>query len=140
MAKGQERLYRSKQDIIIGGVCGGVGEYLNVDPTWVRLVWALASLGGGFGIVMYLIAWFIIPENPYQKVGGKKKEYDHISKKAKEFETYVKNNNERSAGIILIILGIIFLLNTFYNISIKVLFPVFLIGIGILMLSRNQQK
>lgn len=58
------RLYRSFKDKMIGGVCGGLGEYLGVDPTIVRLLTALLTVIGGISILVYLIAWIIIPENP----------------------------------------------------------------------------
>ncbi|KKG18133.1 phage-shock protein [Methanosarcina sp. 2.H.T.1A.6] len=58
-----KKLYRSKKNRIIAGVCGGIGEYLDVDPTLIRLLWALFSLNGA-GIVGYIIAWIIIPEEP----------------------------------------------------------------------------
>jgi phage shock protein C len=63
--KNTKRIYRSGKERILGGVCGGMGEYLNVDPTIVRLVWVLLVLASfGVGIIFYFIAWFIIPRNP----------------------------------------------------------------------------
>ncbi|MFH0833005.1 MAG: PspC domain-containing protein [Candidatus Aenigmatarchaeota archaeon] len=59
-----KRLYRSGKDKILGGVCGGVAEYLNVDPVVIRLLWILLSLAWGFGILLYIIAWIIVPRNP----------------------------------------------------------------------------
>ena len=59
-----KKLYRSKRNKIIFGVCGGIGEYLDVDPTLVRLLWLLLSLLHGIGIIGYVIAWIIIPEEP----------------------------------------------------------------------------
>ncbi len=58
----EKRIYRS-QDAMLGGVCGGLAEYLNVDPTLVRLVWALTVLLGGTGFLAYIIAWIIIPRH-----------------------------------------------------------------------------
>jgi phage shock protein C len=58
------RLYRSGKDRILGGVCGGIGEYLGVDPVIVRLLWVIAALAWGSGIIAYIIAWVIIPRNP----------------------------------------------------------------------------
>jgi phage shock protein PspC (stress-responsive transcriptional regulator) len=58
------KLYRSKKNRIIAGVCGGIGEYLKVDPTLIRLLWLLISIMGGSGIIAYIIAWIIIPEEP----------------------------------------------------------------------------
>jgi phage shock protein PspC (stress-responsive transcriptional regulator) len=57
-----KRLYRLKKDRIIGGVCAGIGNYFNLDPVLVRLIWIIASLIFGAGILAYLIAWIIIPE------------------------------------------------------------------------------
>ena len=48
---------------MVFGVCGGIGEYFDVDPTLVRLVWLLFTFWGA-GILAYLIAWIIIPEEP----------------------------------------------------------------------------
>jgi phage shock protein C len=59
-----KRLYRSRKDQILGGVCGGLGEHIDVDPTIIRLVWAVVTiLSIGFGLIVYLIAWIIIPES-----------------------------------------------------------------------------
>lgn len=58
-----KKLYRSKKSRIIAGVCGGIGEYLGVDPTLIRLFWVLLSLEG-IGIPGYIMAWIIIPEEP----------------------------------------------------------------------------
>jgi phage shock protein PspC (stress-responsive transcriptional regulator) len=58
-----KRLYRSGTERILGGVCAGIGEYADVDPTVVRLVWVvLTLLSLGVGLVAYIIAWIIIPE------------------------------------------------------------------------------
>lgn len=64
MKKGTKRLYRSAKERIFGGVCGGLGDYFDVDPTLIRLLWILFVLAYGIGILAYLIAWFIVPRNP----------------------------------------------------------------------------
>lgn len=61
------RLYRSGNDRILGGVCGGIAEYLGIDPVIVRLFWVLISLPWGFGIMLYIIMWIIMPRNPNHK-------------------------------------------------------------------------
>ena len=58
-----KKLYRNTCNKLIAGVCSGLAEYLNIDPTIVRLIWALIGLSGA-GIVAYLIAALIIPEKP----------------------------------------------------------------------------
>jgi phage shock protein C len=63
----KKRLYRSAKDRILGGVCGGLGNYFNVDPIFIRLVWILFTLAYGTGLLAYLIALFIIQRNPKHK-------------------------------------------------------------------------
>jgi len=65
--KKTKRLYRSGKEKVLGGVCGGIAEYLNVDPTIIRLLWVLFALTFGSGILAYIIAWIIIPRNPKHK-------------------------------------------------------------------------
>jgi phage shock protein C len=59
----QKRLYRLNEGKMIAGVCAGLAEYLNIDPTVIRLIWALIGLSGA-GVVAYLIAALIIPVKP----------------------------------------------------------------------------
>ena len=60
----ERRLYRSQRDRVLGGVCGGLGEYLGLDPTIIRLIFILLALLGGHGILLYLILWLVIPPAP----------------------------------------------------------------------------
>jgi phage shock protein C len=62
-----KRLYRSGKERILGGVCGGIAEYLDVDPVLIRLIWVAGALTFGTGILLYIIAWIIIPRNPNHK-------------------------------------------------------------------------
>jgi len=60
----EKKLRKSMTNKMICGVCGGVGEYFNVDPTLVRLIWAILTvLGVGSGLIIYIIAAVIMPEN-----------------------------------------------------------------------------
>lgn len=60
-----KRLYRSRKERMFGGICGGIGEHIDVDPTIIRLIWVVITiLSLGTGIIVYLIAWIIIPEFP----------------------------------------------------------------------------
>ena len=62
MAKESKKLYLSDKDKKIGGVCGGIAEYFDIDSTVVRLIWILAALLSlGLGIIAYIIAWIVIP-------------------------------------------------------------------------------
>lgn len=61
-----KRLYRSRKERMIAGVCGGLAEYLNTDPTLIRVIFALLTLftAGFGGVLAYLVLVFIIPEEP----------------------------------------------------------------------------
>lgn len=59
-----KKLYRSSDNRMIAGICGGLGEYFDVDPTIVRLIVLAIALLGGVGIVAYLLGWIIIPLKP----------------------------------------------------------------------------
>lgn len=60
----EKKLYRSSKDKKIAGVCGGLAEYLNIDPTIVRVIWALLTLCAGTGLLAYIACALIIPERP----------------------------------------------------------------------------
>jgi phage shock protein C len=57
-----KRLYRVENDRIIFGVCGGVAEYFSVDPSIVRIVWAVLTLAWGAGLLAYIIAAIVVPK------------------------------------------------------------------------------
>lgn len=59
-----KRLYRSRTDVMLGGVCGGLAKYLDVDPTVIRLAFVLLFFIGGGGFWIYLILWIIAPLEP----------------------------------------------------------------------------
>ena len=59
-----KKLYRSRDERMIAGVCGGIGVYFDIDPTLVRLLTVAFILAGGSGILGYIVGWIIIPEAP----------------------------------------------------------------------------
>ncbi|MCX8190148.1 MAG: PspC domain-containing protein [Candidatus Diapherotrites archaeon] len=66
-ADNPKKLYRSSKNNWLGGVCGGIGEYFEVDPNIVRIVWIALTLASlGFGLLLYIAAWLIIPLNTEQ--------------------------------------------------------------------------
>ena len=60
----EKRLYKSNENKMLVGVCGGIAEYFGIDPTLVRLGWVLFCALGGSGIIAYIIAAIIIPKKP----------------------------------------------------------------------------
>jgi phage shock protein PspC (stress-responsive transcriptional regulator) len=59
-----KRLYRSKDQRMIWGICGGIGQYFDIDPTIVRVIWVVSLFFGGFGLLAYVILRFVIPLEP----------------------------------------------------------------------------
>jgi phage shock protein C len=64
MSAEYKKLYRCRENRIIGGVCGGLGKYLGVDPTAIRLIYIILALWFGFGILAYIIFLILVPEEP----------------------------------------------------------------------------
>jgi len=97
----QERLYRSIDNKIIGGVCGGLAEYFAVDATLVRILTVLAMLLPGIGILTYIIAWIIIPSRPLDVPQPRQ-------------DQPLSPWNRYLPGLILIGLGVILLVREYY--------------------------
>ncbi len=125
------RLYKSNKDKVFEGVCGGIGEYFNVDPVIIRLMWVVLVIFGGTGIVAYLIAMLIIPKRPELE------ENEVESPSEVSTETY----SNRFWGIIMVIAGVLLLFGIvgpiagiFAGIALAmghVLWPVLIIGLGL---------
>jgi len=153
----KKKLYRSKKDCVIGGVCGGIAEYFDIDPTLVRLLAILIFFFGGSGIIAYIIGWIIIPQNPNgntednsenkEEIKRKiKKETDKANKKVEENlpeeGPKVKSEKNRNIilGVILIIAGLVFMGSTFFPwiawIAWGTFWPVIIIVVGLLIVIR----
>ena len=133
-----KKIYRSRKDSIIGGVCGGIAEYFDIDPTLIRLLAILVVFLGGVGVIAYIIAWVIIPQNPEQEAKMDKKntpeEYVGADQEAG------KEDNQRYVwgGLILIFLGLFFLLRSFFPRFILINFwPVILVIVGIALILQS---
>lgn len=149
-----ERLYRSRKNRVLAGVCGGFAEYFRIDPTIIRIIWILISLSGT-GIVAYVIAMVIMPDEsriPGENTGWKENvktetdEFVNSFEKDREDwgEQSPKYNPERSRsvlGAILVGMGILFLLNMVLpRIDMKYLVPILLIGIGGFIVFRGRRS
>jgi phage shock protein C len=81
----QKRLYRSTEDRMFAGVCGGIGEYLDVDSTLVRLVFVALALMGGPGLLIYIVLMLIVPERPAAQRKAKREARDVYPAEAEDF-------------------------------------------------------
>jgi len=137
----EKRLYRSKQNKVIAGICGGIAEYFSLDPTIVRVIWVLITLLGGTGILAYLICIFIIPEGPEYEVFDA--DYSQGQEKYGYYDEEKRlNNSEKNKmilGIIFVILGVIFFLRRYYWFDMRTLLPFVLIIIGGYMIINSKK-
>jgi phage shock protein C len=145
-----QRLYRSKKNKIILGVCSGLGKYFNIDPVIFRLLFILSLLLGGWGILVYFIAGIILPYDP---ADSQQLQSDKFSSQAEASSTETaeeRNNDMREntrmvVGSSLILLGLFALLKStgliryfsFFGLSNEIIMPVGLIAVGIFLIYRH---
>ena len=130
-----KRLYRSQSNKMISGVCGGIAEYFEVDPTLIRLIVVAIALFGGVGLLAYIAAIFIIPNNPDE------------TPSENSSENLIKDKS-LFWGSLLIIFGLFFLLRQtglfygfeFWRIPWQMVWASFLIIIGLYLLMNRKKK
>ncbi len=145
-----KKLYRSLTQRTFAGVAGGLAEHFNIDPVIVRIAFVIAALGGGGGILIYIILWIVIPKQTLiitEKTEPKNSENTNNNTNTNmenQFETKKEKRNYHSnltGGLVLITLGILFLVDRFVpNIDFGDIWPVILIVVGITILLRNIGK
>lgn len=137
-----KKMYVSDKDKIIGGVCGGFAEHFDIDPLWVRLVMILLLFLEGIGFILYIILWILIPKNPNHKTSEKTyvEEKIHQIKDKTQNEVPPKKKGHFFVGGALIILGILFLFDNFFSfLRSEIVWPVLLIGVGIILLTKHMK-
>lgn len=147
-----KKLYRSKEDKVIFGVCGGLGEYFSIDPVIVRIIFVVLAVWGGSGILAYIILAIVIPEVPFkkgEKASSKDKKTEraieeNVDKLAKDVEEATRRHPERGEmvfGLILLFLGISLLANNFFPFfNIFKLWPVVLIILALAILFGGEKE
>lgn len=153
---------RSETNKIIGGVCGGLGEYFNIDPNIIRLIFILLTVFGGSGIIIYVILWIILPRQSQTSSGkdNMRENLQEVKEKVREFAHDIRdsvkghnsakpgnpqdashpNRNKNFIAYTAILLGILFLLNNFgfsYYFNLDRLWPILLILLGVSIIFRK---
>ena len=131
-------LKKSRTNKVIGGVCGGIGEYFDIDPVFVRIVAVMLALGThGVGVVAYIIAMIIMPTNEVQFRVNEKGETVPVEDVTPEYSSW----NKYIPGIILICIGVIWLVqDNFYWFDFSELWPLILIIVGLFLVFRRKKK
>lgn len=137
MIKGNKmapRLYKSRKSKMIGGVAGGLGDYFDIDPVIVRVLFIITAFAWGVSIIAYILMWIILPENPdeleyYYEFTGEKPE--NLSEEYGEDTNKKKSDRKIIAGIFLIGFGLIIFIDKVTDwIQFKYVWPLILVVIG----------
>ena len=133
-----KRLVRTRDDSVLAGVCGGFGQYFNLDSALVRLLWVFFTIFGGSGVLAYLVAVFIIPDESTAKDVTPRRLIDGI------------NDKTILWGVLLVLVSIILFfqhgdfINSiwrhFWNSGINVLLSLIIISVGVYLLYQERQK
>lgn len=148
-----KKLYRSNKEKMLGGVAGGLAEYFAIDPTLVRIIFVVSLFVGGAGVIAYIILWIVVPEEPYvfatpsptpenkpNEESGNASINEISQQQYYQAVTDQKHKRSSVMGILLIIIGLLFLLSNFIpRIHFGDLWSLILIalGIGLLLNARK---
>lgn len=156
-----KRLYRSRKDRMIAGVCGGLGEYFNVDPVLLRIAFAVLTFFSGSGLILYLILAIVVPNEPIaegeveKKSGieegmkdiaqGTKRMAEEVIKSAELATSDFKESGDwlserrNLLGLFIIVIGLIALTNQLFPgfFNWQVFWPIILILVGIFIIFKR---
>jgi len=140
-----KRLYRSETDKILGGVCGGIGEYFDIDPVLVRIIVVLLGLGtGGVAIVAYIVSWIIIP---LRETYGNQAQATATGQTAAAQPVNSVPSAPRPAwhsywpGLVLIAIGVFMLMHEYwYWFDIDEIWPAIFVVIGLFLIFRGKRN
>ena len=136
-----KRLYRSRKEKMIAGVAGGIAQYLEIDPVFVRIAFVCLIFFHGAGIIIYFVSAIIIPKEELTGVPQPVEEPEEKVKAKVVEKEKRKTQREKIFGGVLILLGVIFLVdNLLINITFENIFPIILICIGGWMVFNTFQK
>lgn len=143
------KIYRSRKDRIIFGVCGGIAEYYNIESLWVRVVFIFLGITGAIGFVLYIALAILMPLNPDKassdknegRMGATAEEFrDRVKGLASELRHDTKMDRRRNLlGLVIVTVGVIAFFNELFPnfwIGWKVLWPVIIILIGFTFISN----
>lgn len=157
-------LYRSQNDKIVAGVCGGLAEYFDIDATIIRLLFILIIAFGGSGFIIYLLLWLIMPKGQGEPAIVTKEKIEEMAQEIKnraeeirenvkkeEIKPEVKENNpeinRRRGGLfgwVLLVLGLVFLFNNlaplWMRIHLYAYWPLLLVFFGLAMIANSKKQ
>lgn len=139
-----KKLYRSTKDKMIAGVCGGIGEYLELDATLIRLAFILLTFAGGGGVIAYIVCAIVVPECPSDYIYEKEKDVEVVDKDGNKVEvdpTDKEKKTKQLLGIGLLIVGAMLLFdNLFAWIDKGIIWAIAIIILGVFLLLKPSTK
>jgi len=141
-----KKLERNPMNKVVGGVCSGLADYFNLDVALVRVAFVIAALFASFGFWLYIILWIVLPENKLDinfqtPPNNETRQTYGDTQQSKEDDNRSKKSTTLFAGILVILIGLIFLINNFIPISwVWKLWPLILVAIGVVMIVNASKK
>ncbi len=133
----EKKLYKSADDKVLAGVCGGIGEYFAVDSVIVRLLWVVFTLMGGAGLIAYIIAAIIMPSNPAHSEAVDS--YTRTGEPGSGAKRNSSGNSSLVLGLILVVFGAFVLVKDMIPwIPRDIFLAALLIGLGIFFILRKK--
>ena len=137
-----KKLYRLKDKEVFGGVCAGLAKYFNIDVVLVRVIFVLLALFGGGGVLIYIVLWIAVPTSPHQSTNIKNEiDIDPVAvnnEEVKKKETESNSNGSLIAGVILILLGVLFLGQRIFPVyNVGDLWPLILVVVGVILVKPD---
>jgi phage shock protein C len=134
-----KKLYRSRRDKIIGGVCGGLGKYFEIDPVLIRILFVLLTFFELSGLFIYIVLLIVIPQEPINPDEIEIKDFKDIPTNKPvnypEKDPTQVGKTKKIFGIILLVIGTLLLLENFINIlEFEIVAPLILILVGIYLI------
>jgi len=138
-----QKLYRSRSEKVLAGVCGGLGEYFNVDPVFVRILFVVAFFSGGLGLIAYIVFWIATPERPIQIPSSQNtsETYSDIESSDLQDESAISFKTKAILGYSLIAIGFLIILGELIpNFDFEYIFSLILISSGLFLLFANKKR
>jgi len=140
----KKKWYRSRKDKMIGGVCGGIGEYFDIDPTLIRILFVV-GLFMAAGFLAYIVLWIVVPEEPLipatsnntEATGDPGAGTGTLQDENQKPTDVPRRNRSGIFGGIMVILGVLLLIDNFVTFHAFWPLVLILIGVGILLKNRN---
>lgn len=142
-----KRLTRSTTNKVIAGVCGGLGDYFNVDPTVLRILFVALVVWGGSGVLLYIILWLVIPESGKETVPVNERVQQasqEIGARAQDVAKSLQPNRISGGvlvGAILIVIGASSVIQTYVPWRIfrwEIFWPIILITFGLALIIKRK--